>query len=137
VLDGLDDLVHLAGEDLLGDAEREALGGLGRDVGGQGEGVAVHDHVHHDPSAGVGERRVQGVAHVAGFLDAHAAGAECRGDLAEVRVREIGAPEAPTCTGAWTPVYQNERRRLRPIEEMEPDADKHALIRHSTGSFHG
>ena len=92
MLDGLDDAVHLAAEYLLGHAEREALGCRGRDVGGQGEGVAVHHHVNHDGPAGVGECGCQGVAHVAGLLDADAAGAERRGYLAEVRVHEI-SPE--------------------------------------------
>src|SRR5260370_5311750 len=40
----------------------------------------------------MGERRLQGVAHVAGLLNADAAGAERRGYLAEVRVHEI-SPE--------------------------------------------
>ena len=51
-----------------------------------------HDHVHHDGPAGAGERCPQGVAHVAGLLDADAARAERRGYLAEVRVHEI-SPE--------------------------------------------
>ena len=46
---------------------------------------------HHGP-AGVGERRLQGVAHVAGLFIADAAGAERRGYLAEVRIHEI-SPE--------------------------------------------
>jgi hypothetical protein len=41
VLDGLDDLVHLAGEYLFGHAEREALGRRSRDVGGQAGGTAT------------------------------------------------------------------------------------------------
>jgi hypothetical protein len=41
VLDLFDDVVHLAGQYLLGDAEREALGRFERDVRGQGERVAV------------------------------------------------------------------------------------------------
>ena len=40
----------------------KSLGRRTQDVGGQSESVAVHHHVHHDGPAGVGERRLQGVA---------------------------------------------------------------------------
>ena len=111
VLDGLDDPVHLAAQHLLGDAEREAPNCRSRDAGRQGERVAVHDHVHHDGPSGVGERRGQGVAHVAGLGDADAMGAERGGYLAEVRVDEI-SPEpdeadrrsgAEIARSAWSP----------------------------------
>ena len=52
VLGGVDDVVEVAAHDLLGQAEREALDRPERGVGGQGERVGVHDHVHHDGPVG-------------------------------------------------------------------------------------
>ena len=91
MLDGLDNVVHLAAEYLLGDAESEAFGRLAGDVGGQGEGIPVHHYVDHDGPIGMGERCLQAIADVAGLGNADAPRAERGRDLAEVGVGEVRA----------------------------------------------
>jgi hypothetical protein len=90
VLSGGDDVVHVPGQGLFGQAEGEAGRRLRGHVCGPGQRVTVDQDVNHDRPVFMGERGSEAVAQVAGFLDADAGGAERFGDAAEVGVREVG-----------------------------------------------
>jgi hypothetical protein len=96
-------------------------------------GVASTYHVRHDGPTGVGKRRMQDAAHIAGLLNADVAGAERRGYLrwrALLSIVEV-APRAEV--GRWLPEGSGSGRRIRRPRRRRPDP----VGRTPAGIYHG